>query len=74
MEVRRIVPNIRAKEVDVSRDFYVDFLGMRAEMDMGWIVTLVSPGNPRAQLSLLRDDDPSAAIPDHPAVGPAVAH
>jgi predicted enzyme related to lactoylglutathione lyase len=32
-------------------------------MDMGFIVTLVSPSNPTAQVSLLRDDGSSAIFP-----------
>ena len=32
-------------------------------MDMGFIVTLVSPTHPTAQVSLLRDDEPTALLP-----------
>ena len=56
MSVRRIVPDIRSKDLDASRQFYVDVLGLEVAMDMGFIVTLVSPGNPTAQVSLMRDD------------------
>ena len=64
MEVRRVVPNIKSKQVNLSRDFYASFLGMQAEMDMGWIVTMVSPTNPTTQLSILREDGSSAPVPD----------
>jgi catechol 2,3-dioxygenase-like lactoylglutathione lyase family enzyme len=40
--------------MDESRKFYTEFLGLEIAMDMDWIVTLVSPGNPTAQLSLVR--------------------
>ena len=40
--------------MDESRKFYTEFLGLDVAMDMGWIVTLVSPSNPTAQISLLR--------------------
>jgi len=50
------VPDIRSKDLDASRQFYVDVLGLEVAMDMGFIVTLVSPGNPTAQVSLMRDD------------------
>jgi predicted enzyme related to lactoylglutathione lyase len=53
MSIRRIVPNIVSERIDESRKFYTEFLGLEVAMDMGWIVTLVSPGNPTAQLSLL---------------------
>jgi len=63
MSVKRIVPDITSKHLDASRRFYVDVLGLEVAMDMGFIVTLVSPGNPTAQISLLRDDDASTILP-----------
>ena len=63
MSVKRIVPDIKSKHLDASRQFYIDVLGLEVAMDMGFIVTLVSPGNPTAQVSLIRDDDPSSILP-----------
>jgi predicted enzyme related to lactoylglutathione lyase len=63
MSVRRIVPDIRSKQLDTGRQFYADVLGLEVAMDMGFIVTLVSPTNPTAQVTLMRDDDPSAILP-----------
>jgi predicted enzyme related to lactoylglutathione lyase len=63
MSVRRIVPDIRSKQLDTSRQFYVDVLGLEVAMDMGCIVTLVSPTNPTAQVTLMRDDESSAIRP-----------
>ena len=57
MSVKRIVPDLKSKDLDVSRQFYVDVLGLEVAMDMGFIVTLVSPTNPTAQVSLMRDDE-----------------
>jgi predicted enzyme related to lactoylglutathione lyase len=54
MSIRRIVPNIQSERMDESRKFYTEFLGLQVAMDLGWIVTLVSPSNPTAQISLLR--------------------
>ena len=59
MIVRRIQPNIKSNRLDVSRQFFVDVLGL----DLGFVVTLVSPSNPTAQVSLLRDDGSSAILP-----------
>lgn len=56
MTIRRIVPNIVTARPDMCREFYADFLGLDVAMDMGWIVTYVSPDNPTAQLSVLRAD------------------
>jgi catechol 2,3-dioxygenase-like lactoylglutathione lyase family enzyme len=63
MSVRRIVPDIKSKDLDASRQFYVDVLGLEVAMDMGFIVTLVSPSNPTAQVSLMRDDGSSSILP-----------
>ena len=61
MSIRRIVPNIPSERMDESRRFYTGFLGLEVAMDMGWIVTLVSPGNPTAQISLVRGPATAAA-------------
>src|SRR5262245_24441805 len=54
MSIRRVVPNLITARLDESRRFYTEFLGFNVAMDMGWIVTLASPSNPTAQISLLR--------------------
>jgi len=61
MSIRRIVPNIPTARMEESRKFYMEFLGMAAAMDMGWIVTLVSPSNPTAQISLVRGPVPTGS-------------
>lgn len=57
MSVRRVVPDLASMRPDETRAFYVDVLGLQVAMDMpidtGRIITLVSPTNPTAQLSLL---------------------
>lgn len=66
MDIRRVVPNIKSRHPDASRAFYVDFLGFKVGMDMGFILTVVSPTNPAAQVSILRDDAgpaPGSAAP-----------
>jgi catechol 2,3-dioxygenase-like lactoylglutathione lyase family enzyme len=63
MSIRRIVPDITSKHLDASRQFYVDVLGLEVAMDMGFVVTLVSPSNPTAQITLMREDDPPAILP-----------
>jgi catechol 2,3-dioxygenase-like lactoylglutathione lyase family enzyme len=64
MSIRRIVPDIRSQHIDESRAFYVDFLGLKVAMDMGFIMTFVSPINPTAQISIMRDDGTSALMPN----------
>jgi catechol 2,3-dioxygenase-like lactoylglutathione lyase family enzyme len=63
MSIRRVVPNIASDKLDASRDFYVGLLGFQVAMDMGWILTFVSPSNPTAQVSVLREDASAAVVP-----------
>ena len=56
MSVRRVVPDIVSRDMDAGREFYTDLLGLTVGMDMGFVVTLVSPINPTAQVTLIRDD------------------
>ena len=64
MSIRRVVPDIKSQHLDESRAFYVDFLGLKVGMDMGFIVSFVSPSNPTAQISVMRDDGASTLLPD----------
>lgn len=64
MTIRRIVPDIKSKCLDESRAFYVDFLGLKVAMDLGWVVTFVSPRSPTAQISVMRDDNPATPLPN----------
>jgi catechol 2,3-dioxygenase-like lactoylglutathione lyase family enzyme len=64
MSIKRVVPDITSERMDESRRLYTEFLGFEVAMDMEWIVTLVSPDNPTAQIPLLRDPETAAANPD----------
>jgi catechol 2,3-dioxygenase-like lactoylglutathione lyase family enzyme len=59
MTIRRVVPDIKSDEIEKSREFYVDFLGFKLAMDLGWIKTFASPENPSAQVSILHGSAPS---------------
>lgn len=66
MSIRRIVPNIQVdseESMKASSDFY-GLLGFQQVMDMGWVVTLASPSNPTAQLSLFTEERTAAVVPD----------
>jgi catechol 2,3-dioxygenase-like lactoylglutathione lyase family enzyme len=63
MSIRRVVPNIASDQLEASRDFYVGLLGFQVAMDLGWILTLVSPSNPTAQLSVVREDATAPVVP-----------
>ncbi|HEV3479444.1 MAG TPA: VOC family protein [Gaiellaceae bacterium] len=62
MSIKRVVPDFRSDAPTASRAFY-ESLGFELAMDMDWIATFVSPTNPTAQVTLIRDD-PAGLHPD----------
>ena len=54
------MPNIRSDRPAETRDFFVNLLGFEVAMDLDWVVTLASPTNPSAQVTIIGDDDPAA--------------
>ena len=58
--ISRAVPNIRSERPTDTRDFFVDVLGFEVAMDMGWVVTVASPTNPSAQVTIVGNDDMAA--------------
>ncbi len=64
MSIIRVVPDIRSRDLEKSRAFYVDFLGMDVAMDLGFVVAFASPTNPSAQVIVLRDDGGVTLEPD----------
>ena len=54
MSIRRVVPDITSDRMDESREFYAGFLGFDVAMNMGWIMTFVSPTNPTAQVTVVQ--------------------
>ena len=64
MPVHRVVPNFPSDDPAAGRDFYADVLGLEVVMDLGWIVTYAAPGNPTAQISLMREDATAPMRPD----------
>src|SRR4030095_13866283 len=55
MNIRRVVPDITCKRIEESRKFYTEVLGFDVAMDMDWVVTLTSPSNPTAQITLVHE-------------------
>ena len=58
--IKRAVPNLRSDRPDESRDFFVRLLGFQPAMDLGWVVTVASPDNGSAQVTIISNDDPAA--------------
>jgi catechol 2,3-dioxygenase-like lactoylglutathione lyase family enzyme len=70
MSIRRVVPDITTPRLEESREFYVGLLGFEVAMDMDWVVNLVSPVNPTAQIILMTRD---ATAPVQPQMSIEVA-
>jgi uncharacterized glyoxalase superfamily protein PhnB len=73
MTVSRAVPNIKSDRPAETRDFFLDLLGFEVAMDLGWVVTVASPANRSAQVTIIANDDPAAPgisvdVPDVDAV------
>ncbi|WP_343951860.1 VOC family protein [Nonomuraea longicatena] len=63
MTIRRAVPDITTADPAASSAFY-RLLGFREEMNMGWVINLVSPSNPTAQVILMTQDATATVNPD----------
>ncbi|MEU3444993.1 VOC family protein [Streptomyces griseoincarnatus] len=63
MTVRRVVPNLHSENPERHGKFY-GLLGLEEVMDHGWIMTLASPSNPTAQVSVMTGDRTAPAHPD----------
>ena len=67
------MPNIKSDRPTETRDFFVDLLGFEVAMDIGWVVTVASPTNRSAQVTIVGNDDMAAPgisveVPDVDAV------
>src|SRR5918995_5629333 len=60
VRITRAVPNIRSERPAETRDFFVDLFGFEVAMDLGWVVTVVSPSNPSVQVTIVSGDDMAA--------------
>ncbi|MER7712752.1 VOC family protein [Streptomyces werraensis] len=63
MTVRRVVPNLHSENPGKHREFY-SLLGFEEVMNHGWIMTLASPSNPTAQVSVMTEDATAPVRPD----------
>jgi catechol 2,3-dioxygenase-like lactoylglutathione lyase family enzyme len=67
--IHRIVPNLNVRDPSAGHDFYVDFLGLKKQFDLGWVVSFRSPENRSIQVSLVSRD---ASAPEDSAISVAV--
>ena len=47
----------KSNSFEESRKFYTEFLGFNVAMDMDFVMTFVSPSNPTAQVSIVRNEE-----------------
>ena len=60
MNITRAVPNIKSERPAETRDFFVNVLGFEVAMDLGWVVTVASPTNASAQVTIVGNEDMAA--------------
>ena len=60
MKIHRAVPNLKTDRPKETKEFLVELLGFDVAMDYGWVMTLASPDNPSAQVTIISNDDPAA--------------
>ncbi len=62
MSVKRIVPDLATQDIATAAHFYAHVLGLQVAMEMDFLVTLVSPSNPTAQITLQSGSGPNLTI------------
>ena len=63
MKIRRIVPDITGSDFGASQKFYTKILGLQLAMDLGWVMTFVSPNNPSVQITIIQKDQTAPLNP-----------
>ncbi len=61
--IRRIVPNLPARDPAVLAAFYRDLSGLDVLMEMGFIHTLGGPTGKQSQLSVMSEGGSGAPVP-----------
>jgi catechol 2,3-dioxygenase-like lactoylglutathione lyase family enzyme len=64
MKVKRIVANVKAKNIGDAKRFYGKILGLEELMDLGWIATYGSKTKSIVQMSFMKEGGSGAAVPD----------
>jgi hypothetical protein len=63
--VNRIVPNLNVRDAGAGHEFYVEFLGLEKQFDLGWVASFRAPENRWVQVSLVSGD---ASAPEDSAI------
>lgn len=64
MQVKRIVANFKALDLNRTRAFYQDVLGLELLMDQGWIQTYGSQTEMTVQVSFAAEGGSGMPVPD----------
>lgn len=64
MQVKRVVINVKALDLDRARSFYQDVLELELLMDHGWIRTYGSQARMSVQLSFATEGGSGTPVPD----------
>ena len=64
MNVKRIVSNVAASDVEKASTFYKEILGLKILMDLGWIRTYGSTSKMTVQISVMSEGGSGTAVPD----------
>lgn len=62
MTFQRCVTSLFTDEIERARDRYVELLGFRADLDLGWFVSLRHDGHPDLEIALTAADHESLPI------------
>ena len=64
MKVKRIVANVKAKNIGDAKRFYEEVLGLEELMNLGWIATYGSAAQSIVQMSFMKEGGSGAVVPD----------
>jgi catechol 2,3-dioxygenase-like lactoylglutathione lyase family enzyme len=62
--VKRIVANVATHQIEASRAFYGDALGMAVAMDLEWIMTFAADSSAPPQISVATEGGSGTPVPD----------
>ncbi len=66
MRVNRIIADLPVADIEATKGFYTDFLGLSDEgFNMGWVARYTSPHDPTVHVQLVTHD---AGAPENPIV------
>jgi predicted enzyme related to lactoylglutathione lyase len=64
MKVKRIVANVKAKNIGDAKRFYEKALGLEKLVDLGWVATYGSDAKAIVQMSFMKEGGSGTAVPE----------